>query len=78
MGGEGAPRGLAAALLAAPHGRDPWGLPHDGSGDAGEGGKAHRGPGEAAWGSVVSGGSPFIHPTDMLLNPPAFSVGSTQ
>lgn len=78
MGGEGAPQGLAAALLAAPLGRDLWGLPHDGSGNAGEGSKAPRGPGEAARGSVINGGIPFLHPTDMFLNLAAFSVGSTQ
>lgn len=67
VGGEGAPQGLAAAL-----GRDLWGLPCVGSGNAGERSKAHRGPGE------VNGGILFHHPTDTLLNPAACSVGPTQ
>lgn len=43
-------------------GRDPWRLPHGGAGNAGEGSKAHRGPGEAARGSVVNGGIPSFIP----------------
>lgn len=45
VGGEGAPRGLAAALLAAPLGRDPWDCPMMDLGMLGKGAKLTEGLG---------------------------------